>query len=431
MKHRIEVCKRIPGPKSKSMLARFRELNGGWGVPLPFVQTVEGDGCYFKDVDGNTLMDFASQIASNPLGYNHPDMKETVKQYTHTAPVKIAGQDFIAREHLDLLEELIKITPSHLNSAFLINSGAEAVENAIKICMRSKPGSTYGVSFEEAFHGRTLGALSLTNTKRVHKKGFWAFNTKRLPFDSTAPQELEDMLRREGGDDSCAFVIVEPVQGEGGYRPAPKKMLQGIRRACDAHNIPFICDEIQSGIGRTGEWWAFQHYGITPDAMTAGKGLQIGATIANRKLFPAESGAISSTWGGGALIDMALAVTTIKAIKKHKLLSHNKRMGNYMKKQLLELQFRHQRVSGARGLGLMLAFDLPTKEERDAFLLACLQKGLVLLGCGQRGVRLIPPYVVEKEQADEAMQVMRQSLAKQEKLGPEIKKYEKCGDHPI
>ena len=210
---RVSIKTSIPGPKSKKILQSAKKKNGGWSGVYPFVQTQEGAGCYFKDEDGNTLLDFASQVASNPLGYNHPDIKEVIKQYTSHAPVKFAGQDFLVKEHDDLLNELLSITPKKHNAAFLVNSGAEAVENAIKICMRKRRQSQFGISSKGDFHGRTLGALSYTHSKPVQTKGFFSLPNKTTPFSEEAPEYLERMIHRSKSK-KIAFVLIETVQGE-------------------------------------------------------------------------------------------------------------------------------------------------------------------------------------------------------------------------
>jgi len=411
---------KVPGPKSKKVLEKFKRLNGGWAMPVPFVYA-GGKGCYIWDIDGNRFLDFASNIAVTPLGYGHPALDEVLRQYKKS-PVKIAGQDFVAREHVELLGELLKIVPG-FNSAFITNSGAEAVENAIKIAMR-KQGGQYGASFEYAFHGRTLGALSFTNSKIVYKTGYWPFPSQRLPFDESAPVLLEEMTRREGGAENLSFVIVEPVQGEGGYNIAPKGMMRGILKVTKEYGLPLICDEIQSGMGRTGKWWAFEHYGIKPDIFTAAKALQVGATIADRGMFPKEPSAISSTWGGGQLVDLAMGIATIRAIKKEKLLSNCTRMGKYFVKRLGELD-----VLNPRGLGLMCAFDMPNKQMRDRLAEHLLQNELIALGAGSRTIRLIPPYIVSEEEIDEAIGIIEKSL--REMRGERPKKALSHAEHAI
>jgi len=409
---KAKIITQIPGPKSEKVINTVKKLNGGWGVSYPFVHSREGAGVYFKDLDGNTFLDFASQITSNPLGYNHPDIKETIKQYTNRAPVKFAGQDFLVKEHALLLEELLSITPNYLNAAFLINSGAEAVENCLKICMRHRKKAKFGISFESAFHGRTLGALSCTDSKTIQKKNFFTIPMKRLPFDDSAGEVFQTMLQHDVAQEEVAFIILEHLQGEGGYRVPSKKMVRDVRNIAKAYNIPFIADEVQAGMGRTGEWWAWQHYNSKPDAMASAKALGVGATIANKKLFPTESGSISSTWGGGHIIDLAVGVQTIKTIKKKNILKKVKQTGKYLEKQMQELSHSAPQIENIRGLGLMRAFDLPSKKARDDVVIGALQEGLVLLGCGERGIRLVPPLIIAREEVNEAVNIIEKAIKK-------------------
>jgi 4-aminobutyrate aminotransferase len=397
--------KRLPGVKSSKVLNKLKEINGGYSVPYPFVMSNKGEGCYFKDIDGNTFLDFGSQIATNPLGYN--SLKRIVKRYKQY-PIKYAGQDFSVREHAELIEELIKITPKKLNAAFLINSGAEAVENAIKICMRKRAKTKFGVSFEKDFHGRTLGALSYTSSKEVQKKNYLSLPFKRIPFDDSCGDKLESIIKKEGSKENVGFVIMEVIQGEGGYNIASKKMIKDIRKITKENKIPLICDEVQSGMGRTGKWWAFENFNIVPDVISSAKALQVGATISSKDMFPGEAGAISSTWGGGAIIDLALGIEIINIIKRKKLLIHVNKMGWYLRKRLNEVE----ELENIRGLGLMDAFDLPNIRKRDDIILECLKNGLVLLGCGDKSVRVIPSYVVKKKDIDIGVDIIEKSVKK-------------------
>src|SRR3989344_4692968 len=354
--------------KTKIVLDKLNQLNGANSSVYPYIHSGKGEGCYFEDIDGNIFLDFASQIASNPLGYNHPELVNVVKKY-RTHPIKYAGQDFGIEEHARLLETLLSITPKPLNAAFLINSGAEAVENSIKICLRNRPTAKYGISFTHAFHGRTLGALSATNTKTVHKKSYWTVPMQRLPYNETAIEQLQDTITREGGAENVGYVIAETIQGEGGYNIPTKKMIKSVHTICKDNKIPYIADEVQSGMGRTGEWWAYQHFDIIPDVFSTAKALQVAATVSKKSYFP-EEGAISSTWGGGHSIDLALGAATINTIKKEKLLDNVKKQGHYLK------------------------------------------QGLVTVGCGTTGIRLIPPYIITHKEIDEAINILEQAIKK-------------------
>ena len=421
----IVVSRTIPGEKSKKVLDRIKKLNGGWNVPYPFVYSGDGERCHFKDIDGNIFLDFTSQIASNPLGYNDKDINEVLRKYKKS-PVKYAGQDFVIKEHVELIEELLKTTNKKLNSAFLVNSGAEAVENAIKIAMRKRKKAKLGISFENAFHGRTIGALSLTNSKAVQKKNFFTIPTKRLPFNNTAKEKLQSMLHREFSSEEIAFIIIEPVQGEGGYNFPINKTVREIREFSRTLGIPFIADEVQSGLGRTGKWWAMENYNVVPDMITSAKALQVGAVIAKRKDFP-EPGSISSTWGGGHLIDLAVGAEIIRKIRRKNLLNHVKHVGDYLKKRLNE-----SNLDNVRGMGLMIAFDLKNKKAKNDFIIESLKNGLVLLGCGEKTIRVIPPYVVSRKDIDEAINIIEKSFKNIMKKGFKHKgnicNYMDCGE---
>lgn len=408
------VKTKLPGPKSAKKLNLLKKLNGAYSDVYPFVHSNQGQGCYFKDIDNNVFLDFACQVASNPLGYNYSALNKVIKSY-NKSPVKIAGQDFAIPEHLDLLKELTSITPKNLNSAFLVNSGAEAVENTIKICMRQRKKAKFGISFKNAFHGRTLGALSLTNTKPIYNKNFFSIPVRKISFEEDAPEKLESLIRYEAHAEDIAFIIIEIIQGEGGYNIAPKKLIRNLRAVTKVYKVPLIIDEVQSGMGRTGKWWAFQHYNINPDVMGAAKALQVGAAIANRKLFP-EPGSLSSTWGGGSRLDLALGTEIIKEIKRKKLLSNINKMGKYLKKRLNELAI-NTKIENVRGLGLMIAFDMPDKISKNNLIIGCLKNGLVLLGSGQKTIRLLPPYIVGKKEIDEAVNIIENSYKETVKYG--------------
>jgi len=408
----ISLKTAVPGPKSSVILRKLKAKNGGWFVPYPLVHSGRGKGVYCEDIDRNIFLDFASQVATNPLGYNYPELVGIVKSYNQ-APVKFAGQDFSVEEHLRLIENLVSIAPKKMDSAFLINSGAEAVENAIKICMRSRPGTKFGISMEGAFHGRTIGALSLTGSKAVQKKGYLRIPTKRLPYTEKAGERLERIIEHEASPEEIGFVIIECVQGEGGYRIAPDKMVKGLRKVTKKHRIPLICDEVQSGMGRTGKWWAFQNFGIEPEVFTSAKALQVGAVVSSRRIFPKEPGALSSTWGGGGIVDLALGMKIIEIIKKEKLLARNRKTGSYLLKGLRSIPG----TSNHRGLGLMTAFDLPNPNTRDNVVIECIKNGLIVLGCGKQSIRMIPPYIIERKEIDEGLEVMEQAVRTCRKKG--------------
>ncbi|QQR92776.1 MAG: aminotransferase class III-fold pyridoxal phosphate-dependent enzyme [Candidatus Iainarchaeum archaeon] len=409
----IQLKTKLPGPKSNRILQKLKQKNAAFNLDHLFVHSGKGEGSHFQDVDGNTFLDFASQVASNPLGYNNAAMLRVLQKHSSYTPFKYGGQDFTVPQHEELLDELLKIVPREMNAAFLINSGAEANENALKIAVRHNPSARIGISFVNGWHGRTTGALSLTNAKAVQVKQYFKIPVRHLQYDESAIEELELLMQREFDPTEIGFVIMECVQGEGGYHIAPTKMVQGIRKLTRKYNIPLISDEVQAGMGITGKWWAYQHYDITPDIQTCGKKLQVAATVANRRLFPKEKGAISSTWGGGHVLDMAMGAAIIREIKKQKLLHHAEKMGKEVRQRLkeIELQFPSL-IMQPRGLGLMNAFDLPTNALRGKFIQECFKRGLIVLGCGIQGVRVIPALNVTKKDIGEGMEIIAQAASK-------------------
>jgi 4-aminobutyrate aminotransferase len=411
LKYKPKV-KTLPGPRSNTYLRKVKKYNLGWNHPYPFVHSGKGKGSFFEDLDKNVFLDFASQIASNPLGYNHPALIKVVKQFKNQSPVKYAGQDFTVQEHVDMIEEVLSIAPKGMNKIFLCNSGGEAVENAIKTAIRKQKGMQRAVSFRRAFHGRTLGALSNTNSSQVQKKHYPTFPVHRLPYDTRAIAFLEDMIKREAHPKDIGYVIMEGVQGEGGYNVPSKKLMKGIRRITKSRGIPLILDEVQSGMGRTGKWWAHQHFNINPDIMSSAKALQVGATLTSKK-YMHEPGSISSTWGGGHRLDLLMGATIIREIKKKNLLNNITMQGEYLRKRLDEVSG----VLNVRGLGLMCAFDLSSTKKRDDLVLELMKHGVVTLGCSDKGIRLIPPYTVSGEEIDMFIEALEHSLGNCNKKG--------------
>jgi len=365
-----------------------------------------GYGCYIEDINKKLYLDFNSNVCSCAVGYNHPEIMEVIRSFVGVGAHKIAGQDFYCKEQAELAEELVKITPRNLTKVFLINTGAEAVENAIKFAFRKK-GPLPGISCRGAFHGRTLGALTFTHSKAVQKKNYPQINHEIIKFctkDSDPEVNgLEELIKKE-----CvpAFMIVECIQGEGGYNLASKKFIKNLRKTSKKHGFPLIIDEVQSGLGRTGKWWSFEHYGIKPDIITLGKALQVGATISSKKYDPKESGAVSSTWGGGHRIDLAVGLKTIEIIKHERLLDNARKIGNYMLKRFREMKRKYSMIIDVRGLGLMIGVEFSKEIYKDIIPKIAFKKGLLLLGCGKKTIRIAPPLIISKEEADKGLDIL-------------------------
>ncbi|HDM05867.1 MAG TPA: aminotransferase class III-fold pyridoxal phosphate-dependent enzyme [Candidatus Aenigmarchaeota archaeon] len=397
----------VPGAKARKVIAKTRKFCIETTFSHPLVIKT-GYGCFLEDIDGNLFLDFTSNICSCNVGYNHPAIMRVLEEYSRIGAHKIAGQDFYTEEQAKLAEKLVKITPKNLRKVFLVNSGAEAVENAIKLAFRKK-GPLPGIACTGAFHGRTLGALSFTDLFAVHKKNFPEINHELIKFctrdDDPDIEQLEKIIEREA---EPAFVIVECVQ-ENGYIVASRKFIKTLRKVTRKYNVPLIIDEVQTGIGRTGKWWGFEHFKIKPDIIAAAKGLQVGAVVSSRKYDPKERGVVSSTWGGGHRIDMAVALKTIEIIEKEKLLKNASKMGKFMMKWLKEIWERYpEKIVDVRGLGLMIGVEFSNVRRRDEVVKEAFKRNLVLLGCGFKTVRIAPPLVISEREAEHGLQIFEE-----------------------
>ncbi|GBC73384.1 Acetylornithine aminotransferase [archaeon HR04] len=406
MKHKIVV--EPPGQNAQMVIERMSKscYNSTFVYPLVIE---DGEGCYIRDVDGNVYLDFTSNIGSSPLGYKHPDVIDVLKDYSSIGVHKIAGQDFYCREHADLAERLLSIVPKDFK-AFLINSGAEAVENAIKIAYR-RMGALPGVSCINAFHGRTLGALTFTFSKPVQKSNFPELPVKRIKFCSSDDDPEIDAVENLLKENKVAFVITEVVQGEGGYNVASKRFIKMLREYTRRYGVPLIIDEVQSGMGRTGRWWAFEHYEVEPDIMAVAKALQVGATLYKRELDPGQQGVLSSTWGGGSRIDLAVGARIIDVIRRDGLLSNAERIGGIILKALRDMvDDSNGKVVDVRGIGLMIGVEFISKEVRDSFIINAFKHGLLLLPAGIQVIRVIPPLIIREDEVQEGVELMYEVL---------------------
>ncbi|MGI0086401.1 MAG: aminotransferase class III-fold pyridoxal phosphate-dependent enzyme [Nitrosotalea sp.] len=399
---------KIPGPNARRIINKMRKYayDSTFVYPLAIAN---GHDCTIEDPDGNKFLDFTSNIGACPIGYSHPDIMEVLAEYSTNGTHKIAGQDFYSKEHADLAETISTVLPQNFK-AFFINSGAEAVENAIKIAYR-RMGPLPGISCLGAFHGRTLGALSFTFSRPVHKYNFPEFPVKRIKFCTKDNDPEIDTVESLLKENKIAFILTEVVQGEGGYYVASKKFIKNLRKHATRYGVPLILDEVQSGLGHTGKWWAFEHYGVTPDIISSAKALQVGATMYNKRFEPGERSALSSTWGGGSRIDMAVGARIIRVIKRDGLLENATKMGNMLMKGLQELVGK-KGVTDVRGLGLMIGLEFDTSEHRERKIVKLFKSGLLTLGAGKKSLRIIPPLVITKDQIEHGLSIMNQVLSK-------------------
>ena len=368
-----------------------------------------GERCTLEDVDGNKFLDFTSNIGSCPVGYSHPEILEVLKKYSTNGAHKIAGQDFYCEEHAEIAQKLLSIC--HGNSkTFLINSGAEAVENAIKLAYK-RMGSLPGISCINAFHGRTLGALTFTFSKEIQKANFPELPIKRIKFCTSDNDDQIDYLENLLKLHKVAFVISEIIQGEGGLNVASKKFVSNLRTLTRKFGVPLIIDEVQSGMGRTGQWWAYQHYGIEPDIMTVAKGLQVGAVVYERSYDPGGPGVLSSTWGAGNRIDMSVGAKIIEIIESQHLLENAQKMGAKLLSCLSESVGRSD-IIDVRGLGLMIGVELSQKSVRDETVMSLFKNGLLVLPAGNKSIRIMPPLIISEDEIDKGLSIINDVVAR-------------------
>lgn len=427
----------IPGDAAREWVDHHQRRAAPSTYVYDFVWDVTEDaiGPFCTDADGNVLLDFTAHVASAPLGYNNPKILDRLDAFDLIDPLKIAGQDFYVSGGgspddpdlpgpTQLMDRLTDATSHYdLDTVFLSNSGAEAVENAIKICYAENGHRAF--TFDGAFHGRTLGALSLNRSKAVHREGFPEVpGVVSLPYctcegectcgwktDGPGGNRLADLLHPTRGTidpDEVAFLVLEPQQGEGGYRVPTDEFARDIAAAREEFGLKVISDEIQSGLGRTGEMWGIDHLDLDPDVITSAKGLRVGATVANEDLFPERKGRLSSTWGAGDIVASAQGVATIDAIHEYDLLDNVTERGRQFTELLTDLD--HDSVVDVRGRGLMLAVELTSADRRDALMQACLQRGLLTLGCGHETLRLLPPLDATEREIELGFSILEDAL---------------------
>jgi len=412
----------LPGPNAQQWVDFHQEYSAPSEYSHEFVWDVtrEADGPFVTDVDGNVLLDFTCHIGAAPLGYNNEKVLSKVREFDLVEPMKIAGQDmyfgsgpspdeadFPGSSHL--MQKLTEVSSQYgMDTVFLSNSGAEAMENAMKITNDYRAPSKYGVAFSGSFHGRTLGTLSLTKSKEVYTRHYPEISgIETVPFcddrgcDAEScdcgffaggGSQLRNMLAPEGGHidpDEIAFLTLEPIQGVGGYRFPSEAFMQEVADVTDTYDIPLVVDEIQAGVGRTGEIWASDHYAIEPDVIASAKALRVGATISRSEVFPSEKNRLGSTFGGGDMLGSMMGAFTLEAIQKHDLLENATRRGEQAKELLRD--DAPDSVVDVRGKGLMLAVEFDTPERRTSVVEAALERGLLTLGCGTKTIRLLPP----------------------------------------
>jgi len=433
----VRIVTPIPGPKARAIIAADDEYMMTTTKTSP-VAAYEAKGVWVTDVDGNRLLDFASGVGVLNVGHCHPDVVSAVQKQTARL-MHFAGTDFYYASQVELAERLGRLVPGDFpKKVFFTNSGTESAEAAIKLARWNKQRPLV-IGLLGAFHGRTMGSLALTASKPVQRARFNAHTggathipapyCYRCPYKLTYPscdlycaKILKELYFETAVPPTdVAAMIAEPVMGEGGYIVPPKGWHTTIKSILDEHDILFIDDEVQSGIGRTGRMFAIEHHGIVPDIVTTAKslggGLPIGAMIFPKELDYPYKGPHSNTFGGN-LVSVAAAQAVLTVIEKEHLLENAKTQGAYLMKRLQELQRKHDVIGDIRGLGLMVATEFvedpksktPAVALRDRILVEAYQRGLLLLPCGKSTVRYIPPLIIQRDEIDEGVEILDASI---------------------
>ncbi|MGD0906526.1 MAG: acetyl ornithine aminotransferase family protein [Candidatus Acidiferrales bacterium] len=419
----------LPGPNAKELIARDAQfLSPSYTRTYPLVAK-SGRGAMVEDVDGNLFLDFAAGIAVVSTGHCHPRVVEAIQRQAAEL-IHISGTDFYLPIMVELAERLAAIAPGkEPKKVYLGNSGTEAIEAAIKLA-RYHTRRDKIIAFHGCFHGRTLGALSLTASKAVQRKGFGALlsgifhmpypNSYRGPWTDSIAFLENELFKRLVDPQEVAAIFIEPIQGEGGYVPAPKEFLLELQNICRKHGILLVADEVQSGMGRTGKWWAGDHAGLEPDILCVAKGIASGmplsATITRASLMDWKPGAHASTFGGNPVC-VAAALATMDLLETQ-YIENARRVGDYLMGRMADWPARHRIVGDVRGKGLMIGVEIvrdqKTKERagdfRETIIDRAFEKGLLLLGAGENTIRIAPPLVIDEEQADFAARTLEECI---------------------
>jgi 4-aminobutyrate aminotransferase len=432
----------LPGPKAKELVERDSQLlSPSYTRSYPLVAQ-RGRGAIVEDVDGNTFLDFAAGIAVVATGHCHPDVVAAIQKQAAEL-IHMSGTDFYYPNLVELAQRLASIAPGkEPKRVYFGNSGTEAVEAAMKLARYYTRREKF-IAFYGCFHGRTMGSLSLTASKAVQRKGFGSLipGVFHMPYPDSyrgtfgiRPEHsaadciayLENELFKRVVDPSdIAAVFVEPIQGEGGYVPAPVEFLQELQRICRKHGILLVADEVQSGMGRTGKWWACEEAGIEPDILCVAKGIASGmplsAMISRASLMNWTPGAHASTFGGNPVC-IAAAQATMDLLER-KYIENARRMGDFILERIGGWRERHKIVGDIRGRGLMIGIEIvrdqKTKERahdlRERIVELAFTKGLLILGAGENTIRLAPPLVIDEEQAAFAVNTLDGCLSEVER----------------
>ncbi len=433
---------KLPGPKARALIKRdSAAISPSYPRSVPFVMD-HGKGTEVWDVDGNRFLDFAAGIAVVSTGHSHPKVVKAIQQQAEK--FLHISSDFYHKSWVELGEKLDEIAPFEESAnTFMTNSGTEAVETAIKLA-RYHTGRTNFIGFTGAFHGRTMGAVTLTASKPTYHRGFYPLmnGVVHAPY----PNPYRPILERKTGEDygetvvryindeilghiippdEVAGILVESIQGEGGYIVPPPGFFPALRELCDEHEILLITDEVQSGMGRTGKWWAIEHFEVEPDVVTAAKGIAsgvpLGACIARQSVMDWPRGAHGNTYGGNPLACVA-SLATIDLIE-NEYLENAATVGQYTLDALHEIMARHPSIGDVRGIGLMIGVEFvkdrkgkqPDEKLCNRVAELAFERGLILLSCGKSVIRFAPPLSITQSEVDEGLKIFEEAVMLAEK----------------
>ena len=437
------VCP-LPGPKAQAAVAAdTRLISPSYTRSYPLVAR-RGRGIRVEDVDGNEFLDFAAGIAVVSTGHRHPEVVAAIQKQAAEL-IHISGTDFYHEPLTDFADRLSAVAPMPGPHKFFYgNSGAEAIECALKLA-RYHTGRQQVISFLGAFHGRTMGALSLTGSKPQQKRRFSPLvpgvTHIRFPYTyrgcTGGPQEEEafslgcaryieeKLFKTILAPEEVAAIFIEPIQGEGGYVVAPDNFLRELRAICNRHGILLVVDEVQCGAGRTGKWWAIEHSGVEPDMVCMAKGIAsgmpLGICMTRAEIMDWVPGSHASTFGGNP-ISLAAAMATMGVLEREGI-DNAARVGELMLKRLRTWTHTHPLVGDVRGRGLMIGIELvkdkatrePAADLRNRVEVLAFEKGLMMLGCGETSLRLCPPLIVNEHEATIAIDILEEALTQVEK----------------
>ena len=437
-----EIKTELPGPEGRAIVAADAQfVNPAYPRPDFKLVAERGEGVWVTDVDGNVFLDCNAGVAVCSTGHCHPEVVKAIQDQAARL-IHICGTDYYYSLMPDLAMKLDEIVPvQRPTRTHFANSGTEAVETALKLAMHVT-GREKFISFFGSFHGRTLGSLSLTSSKSAQRLGFkrQVLDVVHMPFPNEYrnPFSAEDcgdggvvqgainwienrLFKTTTPAEEVAAIVVEPVQGEGGYVPAPVAFLREVRRICDEHGILLIADEVQSGMGRTGKMFALEHSGVKADIVCIAKGiasgLPLGACVARADLMDWKKGAHASTFGGNP-VAIAAALKTIELLQRE-LVANSAEVGAYLKSKLEKLMSKYDCIGDVRGMGMMIGVEFvknreskkPDPELRDRVEMETFNRGVILLGCGANSIRWSPPLILTKDHVDVAVEIFDEAIA--------------------